>query len=87
MSGSNQEALKKIVSDFESKNEHIKIKLVFQGNYRELFDKLMAAAKGNTLPTMAQIYSNRPSWYVGKWDNMQFLLIKVKCYFATMKIC
>ena len=66
MSGSNEEALKKIVSDFESKNENIKIKLVFQGNYRELFDKLMAAAKGNTLPTMAQIYSNRLSWYVGK---------------------
>ena len=66
MSGSNEEALKKIVSDFESKNENIKIKLVFQGNYRELFDKLMAAAKGKTLPTMAQIYSNRLSWYVEK---------------------
>lgn len=66
MSGPNEEALKKIVDDFESKNENIKIKMVYQGNYRELFDKLMVAAKSNTLPTMAQIYSNRLSWYVGK---------------------
>ena len=32
----------------------------------DLFDKLMASAKADQLPTMTQIYSNRLSWYVSK---------------------
>ena len=66
MKGANEEALKKLTDDFEKKNENIKVNLVYQGSYRDLFDKLMGAAKSNTLPNMTQIYSNRLSWYVEK---------------------
>ncbi|WMM25895.1 ABC transporter substrate-binding protein [Tissierella sp. MB52-C2] len=66
MSGSNEEALVNLADKFMDENPNIKINLQFQGNYRELFEKLMAAAKANQLPTMTQIYSNRLSWYVEK---------------------
>lgn len=66
MSGVNQEAMEKITKDFMEKNPKIKVKLVNQGNYRELFDKLMGAAKSNTLPTITQIYNNRLTWYIDK---------------------
>lgn len=66
MSGVNEEAIKKITTDFESKNPNIKVNLVNQGDYLTLFDKLMASAKSNQLPTITQIYSNRLSWYISK---------------------
>ena len=66
MSGSNEEALVNLADKFMDENPNIKINLQFQGNYRELFEKLMAAAKANQLPTMTQIYSNRLSWYIEK---------------------
>lgn len=66
MSGPNEEALINLADKFMAENENIKINLQFQGNYRELFEKLMAAAKANQLPTMTQIYCNRLSWYVDK---------------------
>lgn len=66
MSGSNEEALVNLANKFMVENPNIKINLQFQGNYRELFEKLMAAAKANQLPTMTQIYCNRLSWYVEK---------------------
>jgi multiple sugar transport system substrate-binding protein len=66
MSGVNQEAMQKITKDFEAKNPKIKVKLVNQGDYRGLFDKLMGAAKSNTLPTITQIYNNRLTWYINK---------------------
>jgi multiple sugar transport system substrate-binding protein len=66
MSGSNEEALVALADKFMNENPNIKLNLQFQGNYRELFDKLMASAKAEKLPTMTQIYSNRLSWYVDK---------------------
>lgn len=66
MSGSNEKALEVLAAKFMDENPNIKLNLQFQGNYRELFDKLMASAKANQLPTMTQIYSNRLSWYVDK---------------------
>lgn len=66
MSGSNEEALTKIADDFMKENPNIKVNLINQGGYMDLFDKLMAAAKANQLPTMTQIYSNRLSWYISK---------------------
>lgn len=66
MSGSNEEALDNLANKFMEENPDIKINLQFQGDYRELFDKLMAASKAGNLPTMTQIYSNRLSWYVDK---------------------
>lgn len=66
MSGVNEEALQKITDDFMAENENIKVTLMNQGGYLDLFDKLMGAAKAEKLPNMAQIYSNRLSWYVEK---------------------
>lgn len=66
MKGVNQKAIEKITKDFESKNPKIKVKLVNQGGYRDLFQKLMGAAKSKTLPTITQIYNNRLTWYMDK---------------------
>ncbi|WP_027632932.1 ABC transporter substrate-binding protein [Clostridium hydrogeniformans] len=66
MKGESGEALEKITKDFENDNPNIKVNLVNQGGYRDLFDKLMGAAKSKTLPTMTQIYCNRLSWYIEK---------------------
>lgn len=66
MSGANGEALQKLTDDFNAANKNITVKLVNQGGYRDLFDKLMGAAKAKQLPTIAQIYSNRLSWYISK---------------------
>lgn len=66
MTGSNGETLVALAENFMNENPNIKINLQFQGNYRELFEKLMAAAKANQLPTMTQIYCNRLSWYIEK---------------------
>ena len=66
MSGVNEEAIQKITDDFMAQNSNVKVTLMNQGGYRDLFDKLMASAKANQLPNLAQIYSNRLSWYVDK---------------------
>ena len=66
MNGASGEALQALTDEFNEKNENITVTLVNQGGYRDLFDKLMGAAKANQLPAMTQIYSNRLSWYVSK---------------------
>lgn len=66
MSGVNEEAMKKITDDFMVQNPHIKVNLVNQGKYTDLFDKLMASAKANQMPVISQVYSNRLSWYIAK---------------------
>ena len=66
MSGVNEEAIQKITDDFMKENPNIKVTLMNQGGYLDLFDKLMASAKADQLPNLAQIYSNRLSWYVDK---------------------
>ncbi|MEG1255360.1 ABC transporter substrate-binding protein [Clostridium sp.] len=66
MSGPNEEAIKKITADFMKQNENVTVKLENQGKYLDLFDKLMASAKAEQMPTISQVYSNRLSWYVSK---------------------
>ncbi len=66
MSGANEEAMLKITDDFMAEYPHIKVNLMNQGSYLDLFDKLMASAKAKQLPNMSQVYSNRLSWYVDK---------------------
>lgn len=66
MSGVNEEAIQKITDDFMAQYPNIKVTLMNQGGYRDLFDKLMASAKADQLPNLSQIYSNRLSWYVDK---------------------
>ena len=66
MSGANEAAMQKITDDFMAQYPHIHVTLTNQGNYPDLFDKLMAAAKADQLPNLSQVYSNRLSWYVEK---------------------
>ncbi len=58
MSGGHEEALTKITEDFNASNEYIKVKLVNQGGYGDLSQKLMAAAKAKQLPAMSQAYED-----------------------------
>lgn len=54
MSGPHEEALNGFVDQFNQANEHITVKAVNQGSYDDLKQKIMAAAKAQTLPTLAQ---------------------------------
>ena len=60
------EAAKEETDDFMSENPNIKVTMMNQGGYLDLFDKLMASAKAKQLPNLSQVYSNRLSWYVDK---------------------
>lgn len=65
MTGENEQVLKKITDDFNKENKDgIKVNLVYQGHYKELFSKLEGAAKSNQLPELAMIYPNRLTAYV-----------------------
>lgn len=64
MSGPVLKVLQQFADDFHAKNPNITIKLVAQGNYTGLSQKLMAAAKANTSPAMAQAYSTWQTEYI-----------------------
>ncbi|MBT9281119.1 MAG: extracellular solute-binding protein, partial [Hydrogenibacillus schlegelii] len=55
MTGHHEEALRAIADRFMADHPDIRIKLVGQGNYGDLQEKLTAAAKSKTLPVMAQV--------------------------------
>ncbi|KNF07735.1 putative carbohydrate uptake ABC transporter periplasmic-binding protein [Gottschalkia purinilytica] len=60
----NGEVLQSLVDKFNKQNPNIKVKAVFQGHYKELFEKLNGAAQAGNLPTLSMIYCNRLSAYV-----------------------
>lgn len=64
MTGEQEKALQKITNDFMAKNANIKVKLVAQGNYGDLQQKLTAAAKAKTSPTMSQTYEDWNTEYI-----------------------
>jgi multiple sugar transport system substrate-binding protein len=64
MTGPTEKELQKLADDFHKKNPNITVKLVGQGDYTTLSQKLMAAAKARTSPVMAQAYSNWMSDYI-----------------------
>jgi multiple sugar transport system substrate-binding protein len=64
MTGAQEQALKKITDDFMAKNPNVKVKLVAQGGYNDLQQKLTAAAKAKNTPTMAQTYENWNTEYI-----------------------
>lgn len=64
MTGAQEKALQKITDDFMSQNPNIKVKLVPQGNYTDLQNKLTAAAKAKNTPTIAQTYENWNTEYI-----------------------
>lgn len=45
MNGDNEAALKEITEEFNKNKDKITVKLVYQGQYKELFSKLDGAAK------------------------------------------
>jgi multiple sugar transport system substrate-binding protein len=64
MTGPAEKELQKLADDFHKKNPNITVKLVGQGDYTTLSQKLMAAAKAKTSPVMAQAYSNWMTDYI-----------------------
>ena len=64
MTGPTEKELQKLADDFHKKNPNITVKLVGQGDYTTLSQKLMAAAKAKTSPVMAQAYSNWMTDYI-----------------------
>ncbi|WP_282938968.1 ABC transporter substrate-binding protein [Paenibacillus sp. RC67] len=58
MTGEQEKALTKITNDFTAKYPNIKVKLVAQGNYGDLQQKLTAAAKAKKSPTLSQTYED-----------------------------
>ncbi len=64
MTGGNEAALQEIVDDFNNENPDINLMLVYQGGYKELFQKLDGAAQAEQLPEIAMIYPNRMTPYI-----------------------
>lgn len=54
MNGPHEELLNSLVDEFNQKHENMTVKPVNQGGYQDLEQKIMAAAKAKTLPTIAQ---------------------------------
>jgi sn-glycerol 3-phosphate transport system substrate-binding protein len=60
MQGKNEQILQQLVSAFEAQNPKIKVKLVNQVDYRDLFTKYKAALGTNDLPDLAQFEDTTP---------------------------
>lgn len=58
MSGDLEKTLEKITSDFNEQSLNVHIKLMNQGNYSDLQQKLMASAKAKQLPVLSQTYTD-----------------------------
>ena len=57
MNGDHEAWLEDAAAKFSEDNENITVKLVNQGSYNDLSQKLLAAAKAKTSPTIAQAYA------------------------------
>ncbi len=64
MSGGNGETLEKLVAKFNETHKGIVVKPIFQGHYKDLFQKLSASSQTGNLPTLSMIYGNRLTAYV-----------------------
>lgn len=64
MSGHLEEVLQQLADEFQNENPNMTVKLVAQGSYDDLSQKLMAAAKAKTSPVMSQAYANWQTEYV-----------------------
>lgn len=64
MSGGHEEALTKITDDFNASQDKVKVKLVNQGSYGDLSQKVMASAKAKKLPVMSQAYEDWITEYI-----------------------
>lgn len=64
MTGNHEQALAKITQDFNDSQQFITVKLVGQGSYGDLSQKLMAAAKARTSPALSQAYEDWVTEYI-----------------------
>lgn len=64
MSGENGEVLEELVEAFNESHPEIRVTPIFQGHYRDLFEKLSAAAQAESLPALSMIYGNRLTAYI-----------------------
>lgn len=64
MSDGNGETLQSLVDKFNAEHPEIKVNAVFQGHYKELFEKLNGSAQAGNLPALSMIYCNRLTAYV-----------------------
>lgn len=64
MSGHHEEVLQQIADNFNNEHENITVKLVNQGSYGDLNQKIMASAKAKKLPVMAQAYEDWVTEYI-----------------------
>ena len=70
MSGVHEEALTELIELFHAENDHIRVNAVNQGGYSDLGQVIMANARANTLPHLAQSVPTTVTQYI---DN-NFLL-------------
>jgi sn-glycerol 3-phosphate transport system substrate-binding protein len=56
MGGAGGEAINKMVENFNSSQQKVKVTAQFQGTYDEAINKLKSAAKGNAGPDVMQVY-------------------------------
>lgn len=64
LSDENGDVLEELVQKFNDSREDINITPIYQGHYRELFEKLNGSAQAGGLPTLSMIYCNRLTAYV-----------------------
>lgn len=64
MTGQLETTLQSLADKFHEENPNITVKLVAQGSYSDLSQKLMAAAKAKTSPAMAQGYASWQTEYI-----------------------
>ena len=64
MTGHLAETLETMTNEFNGSQENITVKLVNQGNYGDLSQKVMASAKAHTLPVMSQAYEDWMTQYI-----------------------
>nr|WP_225418392.1 ABC transporter substrate-binding protein [Lacticaseibacillus daqingensis] len=74
MTGAWNKAQQKMIDDFNASQKQYKVVAVSQGSYDALQQKIMAAAKSKTLPTMAQApYTNIGDYvkndFIQPWDS------------------
>ena len=70
MTGSYDKALNKLITKFNQSQKKYKVVATSQGSYNALQQKIMAAGKSKTLPTMAQ----SPYTNIGDYVKNQLLL-------------
>lgn len=64
MTGGLEETLKTMTDEFNQSQDNITVKLVSQGSYDDLSKKLMASAKAENAPVMAQAYEDWMTQYI-----------------------